>query len=520
MPEQEYLLMFGKTRDEMISETKKELRAAMKSKDRRRAKELFEKLKKVFIGDDVFWANEVASNYFVVILLFALIGIQLLTLILNRTGTYKNLDGHIIIIMSIICICLMLSGCVLCFVNHGERHWLKYYLMFCVCFTVAVSYSFLGYRVEIALVIPVALSVRYFSKRFTVSIAVLSGILMVVSVIFFAYNGAGLDLNTLELAKGTVITVETNIRDAMYLQEIVTADYVRNLFLFSLLPNMLQYIVISVICIQVANWGHKTILEQADVAKEFSRVDTELNLARDIQANILPNIFPAFPDRKEIDIYASMEPAKEVGGDFYDFFLIDEDHLAMVMADVSGKGVPAALFMMIGKALIKNQATPGTKPSEILAAVNHQFCENNENGLFITAWVGILTISTGELIAANAGHEYPVIKRKDSQYELFNDGRHGFVLGGMDGVRYRDYTTMLKAGDCLFVYTDGVTEATNGDLELFGTERLVKALNHAHTLNQETVLKDLRYSIERFVGDASQFDDITMLGLRYCGAEK
>ena len=249
------------------------------------------------------------------------------------------------------------------------------------------------------------------------------------------------------------------------------------------------------------------------VTAEKERIGAELNVATQIQASMLPCIFPAFPGRKEFDIYATMTPAKEVGGDFYDFFLVDDDHLALVMADVSGKGVPAALFMVIAKTLIKNAAQTGLSPKAVLEKVNNQLCENNEAEMFVTVWFGVYEISTGKLIAANAGHEYPAVKRAGGKFELLKD-KHGFVLAGFEGARYREYVLDLKAGDTIFVYTDGVTEATDTDNVLYGTDRMLSALNGTEDAIPEKLLQKVKADIDDFKGDAPQFDDITMLALK------
>lgn len=254
------------------------------------------------------------------------------------------------------------------------------------------------------------------------------------------------------------------------------------------------------------------IANLAQVTAEKERIGAELSVAAKIQADMLPCIFPAFPDRTEFDVYATMTPAKEVGGDFYDFFLVDEDHLALVMADVSGKGVPAALFMMISKTLIKSAAQAGLSPKEVLEKVNNQLCENNEAEMFVTVWLGILTISTGIMRCANAGHEYPVIQRQHGGFELLKD-KHGFVLAGLEGSRYREYEISLTLGDRLFVYTDGVPEATNLDNELYGTDRMLDALNREHNISCADLLHIVHTDIDQFVGNAQQFDDITMLCL-------
>ena len=265
--------------------------------------------------------------------------------------------------------------------------------------------------------------------------------------------------------------------------------------------------------------SHKTV-EYVDTVKrvtaEKERIGTELALATRIQADMLPNLFPAFPERQEFDIYASMDPAKEVGGDFYDFFLIDNDHLCMVMADVSGKGVPAALFMMASKIILANNAMLGKSPAKVLEDTNAAICANNREEMFVTVWLGIMEISTGKLTAANAGHEYPALKQADGGFTLYRD-KHGFVIGGMEGIRYKEYELQLEPGAKLFVYTDGVPEATNAENELFGTERMIDALNKGIDAQPERILRNVRTAVDDFVKEAEQFDGLTMLCMEYRG---
>lgn len=258
----------------------------------------------------------------------------------------------------------------------------------------------------------------------------------------------------------------------------------------------------------------KYIKDLTAVTAEKERIGAELNVATQIQADMLPRIFPPFPDRNEFDLFASMSPAKEVGGDFYDFFLIDEDHLAMVMADVSGKGVPAALFMVIAKTMLKNRAQQGGTPKDILKDVNNQLCEGNDSMLFVTVWLGIMTISTGHIVSACAGHEYPAVCRAGEGFSLITD-KHGPPLAVMEGMRYRETEIDLNHGDALFLYTDGVTEATDAALELFGEQRLLDALNRHNAEQPHEILEGVHGEIDAFVKDAPQFDDITMLCLRY-----
>lgn len=249
------------------------------------------------------------------------------------------------------------------------------------------------------------------------------------------------------------------------------------------------------------------------VTAEKERIGSELLVATKIQASMLPCIFPAFPERSEFDIYATMTPAKEVGGDFYDFFLIDEDHLALVIADVSGKGVPAALFMVITKTLIKNHAQLGESPAEAFTAVNQTLCENNEAGLFVTAWLGILTISTGDLVYTNAGHNPPLLGRKDGDFEYLKV-RSGLVLAGMEGIKYKEAQLKLDSKDTLYLYTDGVTEATDIYENMYGEENLQAYVNNHKGEELENILHGVKDDLDIFAKGAPQFDDITMLILR------
>ena len=252
------------------------------------------------------------------------------------------------------------------------------------------------------------------------------------------------------------------------------------------------------------------------VTAEKERLGAELSMARDIQASQLPRLFPAFPNRPEFDVYATMTPAKEVGGDFYDFFLVDDDHIGLVMADVSGKGVPAALFMMIARVLIKSHLQNGETPGEALENVNDQLCEGNETELFVTVWAAVLEISTGKGIAANAGHEHPALRRANGEYELVVY-RHSPAVATMEGIPYKEHTFQMYPGDSLFVYTDGVAEATSAEKELFGTERMLKALNRDPNASPEDTLHHVMDGINAFVAGAEQFDDITMMCLKYVG---
>ncbi len=254
------------------------------------------------------------------------------------------------------------------------------------------------------------------------------------------------------------------------------------------------------------------------VTAEKERIGAELHVATQIQADMLPRIFPPFPDRPEVDIFATMMPAKEVGGDFYDFFMIDDTHLAMVIADVSSKGVPAALFMVIAKTLIKNCALSGKNTAEVFSTVNDQLCEGNEECMFVTAFLAVLDIETGVLEYVNAGHE-PFLHRHDGKWSWVRP-ESGFILAGLPGFEYSSEKMRIYPSDRLFFFTDGVSESQNTDSELFGEDRIFETVVKNGDKKLTSMLPSVRRDIDDFAGEAPQFDDITMLVFEYRGEDR
>ena len=252
------------------------------------------------------------------------------------------------------------------------------------------------------------------------------------------------------------------------------------------------------------------------IADAEARIDAELAFAKAIQHSALPSVFPPYPNRKEFDIWATMHTAKEVGGDFYDFYFVDDDTLAFLIADVSGKGIPAAMFMMTSKTMIKSYAESGMSVEEVFIQANEKLCENNEAGMFVTAWMGFLNTKTGKLTFANAGHNYPLIKHADGSFEYLKS-RPGLVLAGMEGIRYRKNELQLDPGDVIYLYTDGVTEATDLENQLYGEERLLELMNQNLDSDTQKICEEVKRDVDIFVGEAPQFDDITMLCLKYNG---
>lgn len=255
------------------------------------------------------------------------------------------------------------------------------------------------------------------------------------------------------------------------------------------------------------------------IADAAARIDAELAFASAIQHSALPSVFPPYPGRKEFDIWATMYTAKEVGGDFYDFYFVDEDTLAFLIADVSGKGIPAAMFMMTSKTLLKSYAESGMSVDEVFTSANEKLCEGNEADMFVTAWMGLLNVKTGLLTFANAGHNPPLVRHGDGSFTYLKS-RPGLVLAGMDGIRYRKNEFQLFPGDMLYLYTDGVTEATDLHNELYGEDRLLDVLNHHTGSDVESLCTAVKADVDAFVGKSPQFDDITMLCLAYHGKEE
>ena len=248
------------------------------------------------------------------------------------------------------------------------------------------------------------------------------------------------------------------------------------------------------------------------IAEAAARIDKELEFAKEIQYSALPSVFPPYPNRKDFEIYAHMITAKEVGGDFYDFYMLGDSTLAFMIADVSGKGIPAAMFMMQAKTIIKDLAESGLELPEVFATANKKLCENNDAGMFVTAWMGILDLKTGLLKFVNAGHNPPLVRQADGEF-VYLKARSGMVLAGMDGIKYRQNELQLTPGDQIFLYTDGVTEATDKNNQLYGEERLLETVNRNIVMDTRKLCEAVKYDVDQFVGEAPQFDDITMLSV-------
>lgn len=481
-----------------------------------KVKEFF---KKSLDPSDVLQNNEIQANRLTGFVMFLASLVLAAVLILTRLGVFQVKEEFLgpLIFQGFL---ELLIPAVICRVMKGRKIWLKYLLLIEFTIVLARIDSILLYNSVLIMVIPAVLSSRFFSKKFTVRISALTAVLFAASSFANAWWDTGyLDLNFYDPPSGTVLTITDTIRNAVRAVGIDRNIRLEQMMILSYLPKVFVFCLVAVICVKIAEKGRKMVEDQRTITQKTARIESELNLANNIQAHMLPTIFPPYPECEEVDLYASMEPAREVGGDFYDFFMLDDRHLAMVVADVSGKGIPAALFMVITKTLIKNEASMGIDPAGVFTKVNHMLCEGNENNMFVTAWLGILDTETGVLTYANAGHNPPLVKTGGKEFEYLKT-RAGFVLGGMDGIKYRQQELRLDSGDRLFLYTDGVTEADRADGSFYGNDRLQNFLNAHPKDDLEQVLRDLHRDIETFAEGAEQADDITMLIMEYCHKKK
>lgn len=477
-------------------------------------------VKKFFSPDDIAWKNEIAANLFVAKVMLATAALDLVFIVLSMFDLFSVRRGTMLGILIPVFFFLLIPAFV-CFRLKGEKKWLKLFLLPVYILVFALVELVLTHNVILCLVFPIILSVRYYSRALTICTGLLTSLVLLFSSWLSIVLRIGpLDLNLVHLQAGAVLQTSEpgTLREIVMSQAAIDYSHLwQHMLTQSFLPKFLLFLMITLLCGEIAFYGRSVIIQEQAEVKKTERLTMELELAKTIQNNMLPSIYPAFPERKEFDVYARMEPAKELGGDFYDFQMIDKDHLALIIADVSGKGIPAAMFMMASKIIINNLSKNRSHdPAKILRAVNKQIGMTNHAEMFVTLWLGILEISTGKLSAANAGHEYPCLKQNDESFSLLKDP-HGLVLGALDNTVYRSYDIQLAPGDTLFLYTDGVTEAATTENELFGAERLVDALNLEPSAPVATLVDHVRSAITGFVGDAPQADDITMMALRYYG---
>jgi hypothetical protein len=454
--------------------------------------------------------NETNANHYTIRCLIFAAGITVLIWILNLLDFFA-VDDILMNVAMPIGIVLMVIPLFLERFAKIPSNILRYVLFLFFALAIAILSVAMPRHLVVAWALPIVLACHYYSPSFARFALITTLIMMLIALYAGMYLGEW-ENNILDFHEPIDGVMERHAYIMARKQE--GRDLLKIAFDFYFLPRAGILYVLYLICSTLSKRTHSLLVKQAEASRETERISAELNVANHIQTSMLPNLFPAFPEREEFDIYAGMTPAKEVGGDFYDFFMVDDRHLAVVIADVSGKGVPAALFMVIGKTLIKDHTQPGRDLGEIFTEVNELLCESNSEGLFITAFEGVLDLDTGEFVYVNAGHDAPFIYRRDGFYEPLAV-KSGFVLAGMENTRFSEGKIVLGAGDKLFHYTDGVTEATNIHNVLYGKERLLNVLNENKGQTPKETLSSVKADIDNFVGEVPQFDDITMLCVEY-----
>ena len=460
------------------------------------------------LKNDIFAKNEAQANKIAAIAAFNCFLLVLVLAILSLFNVY-HLGKKVLN--------LLLAGveflvpAIYCFAKKGQGKNIKYYLIAGISLGLTVFYIYGGILGLLIMVLPIIIASRYFSRKFVwFSTGVVSFMLIVGSVVGLFTGQYPLSLfvfpedTTLFISAGQ--TINESIASAGVT---ITSTLVLQTIFRSALPNVFVCLIFGSICGRAATEELNNAKEEIGYIEQNTQIESELNLATEIQANILPRIFPPFPDRKEFDIYAIMNPAKEVGGDFYDFFMVDDTHVAIVIGDVSGKGVPAALFMMTAKTLIKDHAQLGDKPRDVLTIVNKILAEGDDAGLFVTGWLGILDLQNHILTYSNAGHNPPLLKVGQNFQYLSSPA--GFVLAGLEFTRYKEQTIKFEPGSRILLYTDGVTEAMNPAKELYGEERFLKYVNEHKNDSIKELVDGVRNDVARFSDGADQADDITML---------
>ena len=460
---------------------------------------------------NIFVINEITANLMMGSIVLMMILLTILCEILNELGIFT---ADKLIMRWTVALSLIIEIPIL-MINKktkGEPQWLKDVMIWGILAISCLLSSSLGHNVTLIMAVPILVSIRYCDVKVTRRTIIASLLMFTLALFGNGYFGI-INLNILKLPIGTSLEVESTLREAILQLDIDRTAYIKSLILNDYLPKLVIFSLLGCAAIEIAKRCRQMSELQDNISKKTSRLETELNLATEIQASMLPCIFPAFPEHGELDLFAINYPAKEVGGDFYDYFVIDDDHIAVVMADVSGKGVGAALFMTIAKIVLKNQLMLCPSPAEAMMNTNKQLCENNDAELFVTVWCGIYEISTMTMTYANAGHNPPVIYRKGQKCE-FLPSKKGFVLAGLETSKYVDNKIQLNNGDELFLYTDGVTEANDKDKNLFGDDRLLKNLDLEINKPVMDQVNSLMSTLNKYMEGTEQFDDITMMGIK------
>lgn len=461
---------------------------------------------------EVFKENEISANNFTAGALFNAWVVFFITWLLNTVGILSAPQSSFNWTIAFMTAELIIPF----YCNYkykGNKPWIKNMLLGAAILATMNVGIVLTNRVVLFILFPILLSCHYYSKKLTVTISIITVIenfLSIGTAIMFGLP----DYNYIIIKNGKKQLVDGSIASSIPRDVIDFKATLFNELIHGFLPRVLLLFILVKVCIVIAKRTYTMINNHNHLVREDERIYTELKIASNIQTSMAPKILPTFPNRPEFDIAAHMETAKEVGGDFYDFFFVDNDHFAVVIADVSGKGVPASLMMAVTKILIKNKLQNGNSIDEAYADVNRQICDGNDLNMFVTSWAMIIELSTGNVEYVNAGHNPPLASFSGDTFEFIKE-RPNLVLGAMENTKYVKHCLKLKKGDLIYLYTDGVTEAINSSNEQFGEERLINLLNENVNTGVNDLLKLIKKDIVDFSGEAEQFDDITMLAIRW-----
>jgi len=459
--------------------------------------------------------NEKRANRLAFYLFLAFLGVALVDIILNETGVFRIRYSFRFLVYALVIVDCLFP--ILCSRSRKlSQHALKWINLTCVVILVAWIDLAANYNSTLLLAVPLIMAVAYFSRRTTL-ITFFASVMIFAGSEFVGSLGIGLlDSNHVTIPEGTVLTIHGTLKQTLVAAGFRNAQYSRDLMVLGYLPRLLALLLLFVVAIFVTRFGYEMLLQQARSTAESTRLSTELQFAGDLQANALPPV-EGINGKYNFSIAAGMTAAREAGGDFYDFSMIDDTHLALVIADVCGKGVPAAMFMMSAREKLRSAFAPGRTPGEILRMMNNSLCENNKQRMFVTVWLGLLDITTGELVSANAGHEDPLLQRRGGRFAVLRE-RHGIAAGVRKDRDYPEQTVWLQPGDILVQFTDGITEAQNESGEFYGEARFTADLNRRFqekTASAEEVKAGIGELVADFAGNARQTDDITMLVVKY-----
>lgn len=466
----------------------------------------------------VFEESEFRANQFSLMLTIIMSLLMLVYYILIFIGAFEGEVSYSTRIVIVLDSTLLLASGMFALWFGSDRKLLKYVLMYTMLFAAMLLVMNLGglQDVSLAFAIPMLLSCRYYNKRFSVQIAVSAVVLNIIALVVCGLLGE-LDLNNVKLERYSVLVVDTNLGDAVKALEPDRMQTLEGLLRNSFVMSVLLMPTIGILTVGIAANSHELVYEQHESAIRNSRINAELEVAKYIQADMLPA--RPISDGSGYDISARTIPANELGGDFYDFYMTDKDHVAVAIGDVSGKGVPAALYMVKTKTLLKNYAMMGLELADILKRTNEELIQGNTQNQFVSVWMGILDLRTGEMDCTNAGHNPPV-RILQNRTTVFLRLKPGFVLGGLEGIMYQHEKVTLRPGERMVLYTDGVTEATDRHFELFGEERLERFLKERKSDTPTQLISDIKSEIETFTMGAKQSDDITVLVLDYNSKEQ